>query len=124
MENKINETKQNMDNSFIVKKGEVYWCYLGTNIGSEQNGSGPDKVRPVLIIQIFSNKFFLIAPLTSKKHIGDWYIKISFKDSYVTLNQIKPVDVKRLIKSIGQISELELENIINKYIDLIKHKKH
>lgn len=29
-----------------VKRGEVYWCYLGENVGSEEN-----KRRPCLVIQ-------------------------------------------------------------------------
>ena len=33
-------------NNKIVYRGEIYWCYLGENIGNEEN-----KKRPVVIIQ-------------------------------------------------------------------------
>ena len=114
--NSINSLQKNI----IVKRGEIFWCYLGINIGSEQNGAGRDLIRPVLIVSIFSNNFFLVAPMTSKKHEGNWYVKISFRDSYIILNQIRPVDEKRLIKIMGQVSDLELKNIIDSYIKLIK----
>ncbi len=120
MENKYKSNKENL----IVKTGEIFWCYLGVNVGSEQNGVGPDKIRPVLIINKFSEKFFLCGPLTSKKHTGNWYVKLSFNNSSVILNQIRPIDIKRLGKVIGHISDLELGNIISKYIELIKRKKH
>lgn len=112
------------EKDLIVKPGEIFWCYLGINIGSEQNGSGIHKTRPVLIMNKFSESFFLVGPLTSKKHIGDWYVKISFNDSCLILNQVRPVDIKRLGVSVGHVSEEELRMIIKKYIDLIKHKKH
>ncbi len=105
-----------------VKLGEIFWCYLGINIGSEQNGRGVDKTRPVLIMNKFSEKFFLVGPLTSKKHSGDWYVKIPFHDSSIILNQVRPIDIKRLGLSIGYVSEEELEKVVQKYINLIKHK--
>lgn len=107
-----------------VKTGEIFWCYLGINIGSEQNGRGLDKTRLVLIIHKFSETFLLAAPLTSKKRSSDWYIKISFNNSSVILNQIRPIDIKRLRVHMGAVSILELEIILNKYIELIKRKKH
>ncbi len=104
-----------------VGRGEVFWCYLGMNIGSEQNGAGSDLMRPMLIINIFSENFFLAAPLTTKKHTGNWYIKVSLNDSYVILNQIRPIDIDRLRESIGYLPEDELRNIIDSYIQLIKY---
>jgi mRNA-degrading endonuclease toxin of MazEF toxin-antitoxin module len=118
MENNYKSNKEKL----IVKTGEIFWCYLGVNIGSEQNGRGLDKTRPVLIIYKFSETFLLVAPLTSKYHFGDWYTKISFNDSFVILNQIRPIDIKRLRVHMGTISILELEEILNKYIELIQTK--
>jgi mRNA-degrading endonuclease toxin of MazEF toxin-antitoxin module len=120
MDNNYKSNKENL----IVKIGEIFWCYLGVNIGSEQNGSGPNKTRPVLVLYKFSETFFLIAPLTSKNHTGNWYVKISFNNSSVVLNQIRPVDIKRLGISVSCINDLELDNVVNKYTDLIKRKKH
>lgn len=117
----VDKYKSNKE-KLIVKTGEIFWCYLGINIGSEQNGRGLGKTRPVLIIHKFSETFLLAAPLTSKYHFGDWYIKLSFNDSFVILNQIRPIDIKRLSAHICTISIFELEIILNKYIELIQTK--
>ena len=122
-ENDFNtENKYRLKNSY-VRLGDIYLCYFGINVGSEQNGVGPNLVRPVIIINIFSNNFFLVAPLTTKKHTGNWYIKVSFNKSFVILNQIRPIDIDRLVENIGYLSEDELKNIIDKYIKLIEYRQ-
>lgn len=40
------------------KAGEVWMCSLGRNIGFEQNGSGNNFSRPVLVVKKFNNKMF------------------------------------------------------------------
>lgn len=103
--------------------GEVLWCHLGLNIGTEQNGDNKYFRRPVIILSKYSNKTVLAAPLTTKQHYGNWYLKIKFNNRYqwVILNQIKPLDTKRLIKSIGQIPEKEVRRIINSFFILIRN---
>jgi len=106
---------------FSARRGEIFWCYLGINVGSEQNGAGYNLVRPVVVINIFIDTFLLVAPLTTKYHKGDWYVKISFNNSIVILNQIRPIDSERLKNYIGMVDEEELKYIIDRYIDLIKY---
>ncbi len=105
----------------FIRLGDIFWCYLGINVGYEQNGVGPNLVRPVVIINVFSDNFFLAAPLTTKKHDGNWYIKVSFNESFVILNQIRPIDINRLKEIMGYLPEDELKNIIDRYIQLIKY---
>ena len=114
------ENGKDLQKTLAVKRGEIFWCYLGINVGSEQNGAGSKLTRPVVVIAIFSDRFFLVAPLTTKKHEGDWYLNIAFNDSCVILNQIRPVDIKRLRQGIGNITDQELNEIIDKYIKLIR----
>ena len=116
----IGEASQDFQKTLVVRRGEIFWCYLGINVGSEQNGAGSKLTRPVVVIAIFSDSFFLVAPLTTKKHEGDWYLNIAFNDSCVILNQMRPVDIKRLRQGIGNISVQELNEIIAKYIKLIR----
>jgi mRNA-degrading endonuclease toxin of MazEF toxin-antitoxin module len=115
----INDTHQSRKLS--ARRGEIFWCYLGINVGSEQNGAGYNLVRPVVVINIFVDTFLLVAPLTTKYHKGDWYAKISFNNSIVILNQIRPIDSERLRNYIGIITDKELKYIIDRYIDLIKY---
>lgn len=107
-----------------TKVGEIFWCKFGVNIGTEQDGKGNLSQRPGIVIKKFSKEIVLIAPLTTKIHTGDWYCDIDFgsKKSSVILNQIKPIDTKRLINSIGQISEQKIKDILNRYVNLILTK--
>ncbi len=119
-----NEIKKKIDYSLsrkTVKLGEIYWCKLGLNIGTEQNGREGNFERPVIVIKKFSNRTVLVAPLTTQLHEGTWYFDIILfdKKQQVLLNQIKPIDTKRLLNSIGQISLFEIRRILREYIKLI-----
>ncbi len=48
------------------KIGEIGWCRVGLNIGSEIYGKGIDYVRPVLVINCEGDENFIGVPLTSK----------------------------------------------------------
>jgi mRNA-degrading endonuclease toxin of MazEF toxin-antitoxin module len=83
---------------------EIWWCSLGVNVGSEQDGSGRLYRRPVLIIKGLSPTSCLAAPLTTspEKHflripIGD----ITGKKSSVILSQMRVIDTKRFLGKIG-----------------------
>lgn len=49
-----------------IREGEIRWCRLGMNIGSETQGKGSYFERPVLILKKFSRDVFLGIPVTSK----------------------------------------------------------
>ena len=92
-----------------IKRGQIYYCDLNGNIGSEQGG-----VRPVLILQNDTgNKYSpttIIAPITSVKtkakiptHIWLSVTDGLTKNSAVELEQIRVIDKKRLLNKIGEI---------------------
>lgn len=105
-----------------VKLGEVYWCKIGLNIGVELDGKNNQYLRPVLIIKKYSNEIVFCVPLTTKKHSGDWYYHLPHFgiNSYAILNQARPMDTKRLLSSLGQISEIEIKKIIDTFYKLLK----
>ena len=45
-------------NAPTFKEREVWWCSLGANIGTEQNGKGQNFTRPVLVLRKFSTSQF------------------------------------------------------------------
>ena len=51
------EVEKNEPDKF-PKEGEVWMSSLGKNIGFEQNGSGDNFSRPVLIVKKFNNHMF------------------------------------------------------------------
>ena len=79
-------------------------------------------MRPVIIIKKFSSQIILIIPLTTKSHRGDWYIDLEINKTPAqgVLNQIRPIDTKRLLSSMGQIGKSEVLRIINAYYKIIK----
>lgn len=119
-----NKTKKKISSKqhFPVKLGDVHWCSLGLNIGFEQDGDNENFQRPVIILKKFSSSFVLVAPITTRNHVGDWYLDINILNQrrLVILNQIKPVDTKRLNFSFCEISNKERLKILNFYIELIK----
>jgi len=88
---------------------EVWWCSLGVNIGSEQDGTGKNFDRPIVIIKGFNREIFFAVALTGKKKVGKYYCylgKIEDQDASAILSQAKVVDVKRLVRKMGTIDEV------------------
>ena len=53
---KWNELKKKIDtredieeNEIFIKNRQIWWCSIGLNVGSEQNGHGEVFERPVLV---------------------------------------------------------------------------
>ena len=104
--NKKNYIKFNKKN--IVKdiyKYNVYFAYLGTNVGSEI-----EKYRPVLIWKTHINKHnskensFFVFPISSKIPKKNFYfnvpIKINGKTNIVKINDGKRISINRIDKSL------------------------
>jgi len=91
----------------VFKEGELWWCRIGMNIGSEIYGKGAAFSRPVLIFKKLNADLFLGIPLTSKLKEGSWYVPVIYneKEGRAILNQIRTLDRKRLIKRVGTLSE-------------------
>ncbi len=90
--------------------GEVWWCSLGINIGTETFGKGKNFYRPVLIIKKLSNELCIALPLTSKKKIGTWFMNVILqnKEQCIMLYQIRTIHKKRFYLKIGQLGDREL----------------
>ena len=83
----------------FYKKREIRWCFLGINIGFEQDGTNIEYCRPVLIIRGFSRNVCLIVPLTTSKKKNIYHFSIGIiegKEAFVILSQIRLIDTKRL----------------------------
>jgi mRNA interferase MazF len=94
----------------IFKDGEVWWCYIGENLGSEISGKSNLFTRPVLILRKYDQYSFYGLPLTTKYKEGTWYMPIKFggKCQIIVLTQGRRFDYRRLQKKIGQIPEIYL----------------
>lgn len=104
-----------------IKESEVYWCKLGENIGNEENGKGEEFRRPVLVFKKFNNNIFWGIPMSSKIKDNKYYVKVVLQDveRSALISQLRVLDVKRLDKRIGYISEIDFNKIQNQIIDII-----
>lgn len=93
------------------KEGDIWWCSLGQNIGSESYGKGGDYRRPILVIRKLSEDLCIALPLTSKKKVGTWFVDILLNDESrcVMLYQIRTLNRKRFQRKMGEVS---IENFI------------
>lgn len=98
----------------MVKRGEVFWVQLDPTVGSEIQ-----KTRPCVIVspsEIHDHlKTVIIAPLTSAGRPAPFRVPVTFggKDGLVLLDQIRVVDKRRLVKSMGHLSDAVLFDILS-----------
>ena len=106
---------------------EIWFCYLGANVGFEQDGQGEEFLRPVIILRKFNNEIFWAIPLTKsqkkkKEHTDRYYYAFSFVPEIVSvaiLSQIRLVDAKRLSRHIGVMEENDFEKLNEKFKALL-----
>jgi len=119
LKSKINSF--NKENVFF-KEREVWYCYLGLNIGFEQNGKGDNFLRPILILRKFNKHLFVGLPLTTKIKTNYFYYKIYYnkKEQCVILSQIRSIDSKRLKNKTFIISKEDFKEIKKRLIFILK----
>lgn len=101
---------------------EVWWCSLGVNIGFEQDGSGEEYRRPVIVLKGLSKKTFLAVPLTTstKSHLMRPSVgKVDGEEAHALLSQIRVVDTKRLVRKIGYLDKEVFEHIRKTIKDML-----
>lgn len=101
---------------------EVWFAHLGVNVGYEQDGSGQDSLRPVVILKKFNNEVCWVLPFTKSKKEGKYYFKISLRgseESRVILSQIKLLDVKRLKYKVGDVNKTEFAELKKRLRDFL-----
>lgn len=103
-----------------MKQFEIYEADLSPVIGSEQGG-----IRPVIILQSVFNGMdrILCAPLTRKELDKGIHIKINTRDekvAYIMSDQIRNIDMGRLIEKIGELSEEDYQKVKEKIMELMK----
>ena len=110
---KKKQTNGRADAPFYHQR-EIWWCSLGVNVGFEQDGSGAEFRRPVLILKGLSRSTCLVVPLTTsaRKHplrpsIG----LVGGKEAHVLLSQIRVIDTRRLVRKIEFLERKRFNDI-------------
>lgn len=92
------------------KEREVWWCSVGLNVGTEQDGKGKNYSRPVIVLRKFSNHQFIGIPSTRSKKTTRFYHQLitNKEDFNFILSQIRVFDSRRLQDRIVTASNDEM----------------
>lgn len=108
--NKWNILKRALDRKKVTisfKEGEIWWCSIGQNVGSEIYGKGEYFRRPVLVFKKISDQSCIVVPLTTKGHSGSWYIPLKSGDrqAWAILHQLRLISTYRFDTKISMINK-------------------
>jgi mRNA interferase MazF len=115
----------------FFKEGEIWWCRIGENVGSEISGKGDQFTRPVVIKTKLSRYSFLAIPTTTKLNYldgtpksGSMFVRFIHKnvEMIACLNQIKVVDYRRLKNKLGDLDQRDFNDICNGFTILFAKK--
>ena len=82
---------------------EIWWCKLGINIGTEQDG-GKTFLRPAVILRGFGPDGCLAVPLTTSVREHPLRVPIGLvggQEARANLSQMRVVDTRRLVEKVG-----------------------
>ncbi|MCF7834200.1 MAG: type II toxin-antitoxin system PemK/MazF family toxin [Candidatus Pacebacteria bacterium] len=121
---KILEEKRNKN--LVFNERDIWWCSIGLNIGSEQDGKNELFERPVLVIKKFNKKVCWVLPITRKNKEGYYYhvLDYNFEKSFVILSQLRLISTKRFTRFIRKISSDQFEIIKGKLVFILKNRTY
>ena len=99
-------------NAPLYRNREIRWCRLGTNIGFEQDGTGEDRARPVLILKGFSRHVCLVIPLTTSEKRNAYHMPLGIvggRPAFAIISQLRLIDTRRLDQKIMDLNKEAFE---------------
>ena len=106
------ETNAEKPRRYTVR--EIWWCRIGVNIGSEQDGKGEEYSRPCLILRGFGPDACLVVPLSTSPREHPLRIavgKVEDKEARANLSQMRVIDTRRLVRKIGFLDKNAFDHI-------------
>lgn len=121
--NKWNEEKKKThgENPRLYTVREIWWCRLGVNIGTEQDGSGASFLRPAIILRGFGPDIFLVVPLTTSLRRHPLRIRVGTvqgKEASALLSQMRVIDTRRLVEKVGFLDQAIFQELRKAVRDL------
>ena len=115
-------THKNEEYLPLYYEREIRWCRLGTNIGFEEDGTGKEFSRPVLILKGFSRHVCLVIPLTTSIKKNRYHFSlgnVGGKKASAIISQLRLIDTRRLDQQIGVVDKDMFEQLRKAVRDLI-----
>ena len=112
----------NQCNRYLINEGDVVWTAVGENVGVEIDGKSERYSRPVVVFKKHNSKCFTGIPLTTKKHVGSWYVNFIFQGRKETavLIQARLFDAARVYSRMGELSRADYNTIRDAFLMLFK----
>ena len=97
----------------LVEEGNIWWCKIGENIGTEISGKGREYTRPVIIYKKLSKFTFMVIPLSTKIKTGSWFVEFTHDKikTVACLHRIRVVDYRRMNDKLGKIDSADMDKI-------------
>lgn len=101
----------------FANQRDIWWCSIGVNVGTEEDGKNEIFERPGLVISVINKDTIRIAPLTSKIKNDKHNIAISYGETKgsVILSQVKTISTKRLSRKMTRLDKTQFEKVIEKF---------
>ena len=119
-----NNQKKSVNNGArkLYKARDIWWCALGVNVGFEQDGTGAEYERPVVVLRGFSKDVCLVVPLTTSTKENKYHVALGLVDgkpAAAIVSQVRLVDTRRFIDKIGMLDAALFEEVKNAVKDLL-----
>jgi len=111
--NKVKKQVNGREVDIFCNQREIWWCSIGLNVGSEEDGKNELFERPILILTVFNKNMVRVAPLTSKHKEDKHHISITYNDrsGSVILSQMKTISTKRLSRKLCRLDNEQFEKV-------------
>lgn len=112
-----NRRKKHIDaraGEILFHEREIWWCSLGINVGSEQDGISENFERPVLVIRNFNGQVLWVLPLTRTIKRSPFFYPLGDPtgDSAVVLSQLRLISSRRLVRKIRMLDEVQFNGVV------------
>ncbi len=106
----------------VFSEGDIWWCSVGINIGTEVFGKGENFRRPVLVLRKLSHETCIGIPLTSKEKIGTWFQEITFNNqrNWAMLYQVRMIHSNRFQRRLAVVDHASLVSVKEKLQQLLE----
>lgn len=107
----------------FYKPREIRWCFLGVNVGCEENGKGERYQRPVLIVKGFNRHVCWVVPLSTTQKRNEYLIdigQVADKKSAAIISHLRLIDMKRLGDKTGILGKEKFEIVKKSIRDLLQ----
>ena len=101
--------------SAFVHAREVWWCSLGLNVGTEQDGKHDAFERPVVILRKFNRESVLIAPITSQLKRTPYHVRFTHDGTEyaIIISQVRLISTRRLRRRMFRMPEDKFAGVLS-----------